>query len=249
MTKTLVTVFGAAVLAAGAVLVKHHYWPLEPDHKPREEVAEYIAMMVSVLYALVLGLSLAAVQGIQSSAGAHVQAEASAAHQILLLAEGLPPAQAERTRVGVDAYVRHVVTVEWPAMAHGTLDGGRGWDLVERLRTAMQVPDTATAAQQLTGRETLAQLSTLSRARRGREADVGASLSPVLWFGLLVGGVLTMAFIFVFGIDRSFTHVAMVMGLSALITLTALLVHHLNTPFSGLFAVDATPFMRYFPFP
>ncbi|MCT9079276.1 hypothetical protein [Streptomyces fulvoviolaceus] len=42
-----------------------------------------------------------------------------------------------------------------------------------------------------------------------------------------------------FGVKRSFTHVAMVMGLTALITLTVLLGNQLNLPFSGLLAVDA----------
>ena len=71
-------------------------------------------------------------------------------------------------------------------------------------------------------------------------------LSPVIWFGLIVGGVLTIAFMFMFGVQRSFTHVVMVMGLSGLITFTVLLIYQLDSPFAGLFAVDATPFTRYF---
>ncbi|MFI6876099.1 hypothetical protein ACIBL6_21980 [Streptomyces sp. NPDC050400] len=43
------------------VLVKHRYWPLGPDDEPREDVAEYISMVVGVLYALVLGLALVSV--------------------------------------------------------------------------------------------------------------------------------------------------------------------------------------------
>ncbi|MEU2060402.1 hypothetical protein [Streptomyces sp. NPDC013455] len=246
MIEIFAVVLGIAMVAAGVVVVRHRYWPPDPEEEPREDVAEYISMMVGVLYALVLGLSMVSVWETRSGAVGHVQVEASAAHQIRLLAAGLPALEGERTRDAVDAYVHHVVSAEWPAMAQGQPPGRRGWELLNDLRAAGQVPAGASPAQQATLQETLAQLSTLDDARRGREADVADTLSPVLWFGLIVGGVLTVAFMFMFGVRRSFPHVVMVMGLTALITFTVLLVYQLNEPFNGMFAVDSTPFTRYF---
>jgi hypothetical protein len=246
MIETIAIVAGVALLAAGCVLLRHRYWPMRQEEEPREDVAEYIAMMVSVLYALILGLALVSVWDARSSADEHVQTEASAAHQIYLLAGGLPADRAEEVRSGMTGYVRHVVHTEFPAMAVQEPLGQEGWDLLYRVRAANQVPETATTAQQATVQETLVQLSTLDEARRGRESDALNSLSPALWFGLLVGGVLTVAFMFLFGISRSFTHVVMVMGLTALITFTVLLVYQLNQPFNGLLAVDPSPFSRYF---
>ncbi|MEU6592448.1 hypothetical protein ABZ923_25005 [Streptomyces sp. NPDC046881] len=246
MIETFAVVVGIAMVAAGIVVVRHHYWPPAPDEEPREDVAEYISMMVGVLYALVLGLSMVSVWETRSGAVGHVQAEASAAHQIRLLSAGLPALEGERTRDAVDAYVHHVLSAEWPAMTQGQPPGARGWELLNDLRAAGQVPAGATPAQQATLQETLAQLSALDDARRGREADVADALSPVLWFGLIVGGVLTVVFMFMFGVRRSLTHVVMVMGLTALITFTVLLVYQLNQTFTGMFAVDSAPFTRYF---
>ncbi|WP_433544138.1 DUF4239 domain-containing protein (plasmid) [Streptomyces sp. CA-294286] len=246
MTETLAIVLGVALLGAAAVLVKHHFWPMGPDDEPREDVAEYISMMVGVLYALVLGLALVSVWDANSSAEEHVQAEAGAAHQVHLLADGLPAAQRERMKSGVEAYVRHVTDVEWPAMERGELPDGHGWQLLSGLRSAGQVPEGATRAQQATAQETLVQLVLLDDARRGREADADDGLPPVLWFGLIVGGVLTVAFMFMFGVERSLSHVVMVMGLSGLIAFMVLLIHQLDEPFSGLLSVDATPFTRHF---
>ncbi|MET7287983.1 hypothetical protein [Streptomyces sp. NPDC005573] len=247
MIETFAVVLGVALVAAGVVMARHRFWPPGPDEEPREDVAEYISMMVGVLYALVLGLAMVSVWEIRSGAESHVRTEASAAHQILLLSSGLPAPEARRTRGAVDAYVHHVVSAEWPAMRDGDLSGQEGWALLDTVRASGGVPADATPAQQATLQETLAQLSVLDDARRGREADVGDGLSPVLWFGLIVGGVLTVAFMFMFGVRRSATHVVMVMGLTALITFTVLLVYQLNQPFDGLFAVDPTPFTRYFP--
>ncbi|WP_425832161.1 DUF4239 domain-containing protein [Streptomyces fractus] len=246
MIQSLAIVLGVALLAAAIVLVKHRFWPLGPDDEPREDVAEYISMMVGVLYALVLGLALVSVWETHSSAEDHTATEASAAHQIHLLAAGLPEERAARMREDIEAYVRNVTDTEWPAMARGADPDPAGWRVLERVRAAGQVPADATPAQQATGLETLAQLSALDEARRGREADTEERLSPVIWFGLIVGGVLTIAFMFMFGVKRSFTHVVMVMGLSALITFTVLLIYQLNSPFSGLFAVDPEAFTRNF---
>ena len=246
MIQTLAVVLGVALLAAACVLLKHRYWPPDPQEEPREDVAEYIAMMVGVLYALILGLSLVSVWETRSSAADHVATEASAAHQIEVLAGGLPQPQAGEVRSAVTTYVQHVVNVEWKAMKGGEPLGHRGWELLADVRRANVVPDHASAAQQATSQEVLAQLSTLDDARRGREGDIGSGLSPVLWAGLIIGGLLTVAFMFMFGVERSVSHVVMVMGLSALITFTVLLIQQLNEPFGGILAVDATPFSRYF---
>ncbi|WP_329124787.1 bestrophin-like domain [Streptomyces sp. NBC_01465] len=246
MTQTFAIVLGVALLAAAIVLIKHRFWPLGPDDEPREDVAEYISMMVGVLYALVLGLALVSVWDMHSSAEDHTAAEASAAHQIHLLAAGLPAGEADRMRGAIGEYVHHVTATEWPAMTRGAALDTTGWQILDRVRATGAVPADATPAQQATGQETLAQLSVLDDARRGRESDAEDRLAPVIWFGLIVGGVLTIAFMFMFGVQRSFTHVVMVMGLSALITFTVLLIHQLESPFNGLLAVEPEAFTRYF---
>ncbi|AZM51629.1 hypothetical protein DMA15_02705 [Streptomyces sp. WAC 01529] len=246
MTETIGLVLGVSLLAAAGVLVRHRFWPNE-DCEPREDVAEYIAMMVGVLYALLLGLSLVSVWEGRSSAEEHVHEEASAAHEIYQLADSLPAADALRLRESVTQYVRHTVRVELPALAEGRPPPQEGWHLLRNVRTANQLPADAKAIQQATVGEVLTQLWLLNDARRGREADARDGLSPVLWFGLLTGGLLTIAFMFMFGIQRSATHVVMVMGLTGLITLTVLLIYQLDQPFTGPMAVDSSSFSLYFP--
>jgi hypothetical protein len=247
MIETLAVVLGVAVLAGACVVIKHRYWPQSAEDEPREDVAEYISMMVGVLYALVLGLALVSVWDTRSSAEEHVQAEAGAAHQVYLLTEGMPAEQAHRVRTGITGYVRHVVTEEWPRMEACRPLGEQGWSLLSEVRAAAQVRDGATAAQQVTAQEVLAQFGTLDQARRGRESDADSGLSAILWFGLVIGGALTVAFMFMFGVQRSFMHVVMVMGLTGLIAFMVLLIHQLDTPFSGFLTIGSASFTRYFP--
>ncbi|MFC9394006.1 hypothetical protein ACFTWS_12720 [Streptomyces sp. NPDC057027] len=246
LLETLLVVGGVSLVAALAVFAKTRLFPVGEDEEPREDVAEYIAMMVSVLYAIVLGLCLVSVWDTRSSADDHVQVEASALHQTYLLADALPAAQQQPLRDAAQTYARHVVDVEWPEMAEREPLGGSGWTLLEQLRRAGRAADSDRVSEQIAAQEILAQLGYVDDARRGREAAAQERLSPVLWAGLLIGGVLTLAFMFLFGIKRSTTHVVMVMGLSGFIAFTVLLIHQLDSPFGGMFGASPDAFTRYF---
>ncbi|WP_037675232.1 DUF4239 domain-containing protein [Streptomyces globisporus] len=244
--ETLVVVLGVALFGALAVFAKTRLFPLGEDEEPREDVAEYIAMMVSVLYAVVLGLCLVSVWDTRSDAADNVQAEASALHQTYLLADALPAAQRQPMRDAARAYADHVVGVEWPRMAEREQLDPSGWQLLEQLRKAGEVGDSAKVPEQIAAQEILAQLGYIDDARRGREAAAQERLSPVLWTGLLIGGALTLAFMFLFGIRRSATHVVMVMGLSGFIAFTVLLIHQLDAPFGETLGASPDAFTRYF---
>ncbi|MFE4617810.1 hypothetical protein ACFRJ7_17055 [Streptomyces sp. NPDC056747] len=244
--ETLVVVLGVAFVAALAVFAKTKLFPVGDEEEPREDVAEYIAMMVSVLYAVVLGLCLVSVWDTRSSAADHVQAEASALHQTYLLADALPATHRQPLRDAARSYANHVVDVEWPAMvAREPLDTS-GWRMLEQLRRAGEVSDSDRVSEHIAAQEVLAQLGYVDDARRGREAAAQERLSPVLWTGLLIGGALTLAFMFLFGIKRSTTHVVMVMGLSGFIAFTVLLIHQLDSPFGEMLGATPDAFVRYF---
>ncbi|MFI9746693.1 hypothetical protein [Streptomyces sp. NPDC052494] len=244
--ETLVVVLGVAFVAALAVVAKTRLFPVGDDEEPREDVAEYIAMMVSVLYAVVLGLCLVSVWDTRSSAADHVQAEASALHQTYLLADALPAAHRQPLRDAARSYANHVVDVEWPAMAAREPLDTSGWRMLEQLRRASEVSDSDRVSEHIAAQEVLAQLGYVDDARRGREAAAQERLSPVLWTGLLIGGALTLAFMFLFGIKRSTTHVVMVMGLSGFIAFTVLLIHQLDSPFGEMLGATPDAFVRYF---
>nr|WP_202447854.1 DUF4239 domain-containing protein [Streptomyces sp. SID5468] len=246
MLTTLGIVIGGALLAAVCVLVKHRFFPPGPDEEPREDVAEYISMMIGVVYALVLGLALVSVWDTRSSAENHVQSEAGALHQVYLLADALPPSAETQVRQTATAYAHQVTGAEWTRMTHREPLGDTGWHLLDRMRDTYEKTGVTGPAQNA-GQEALAQMSVLDDARRGRESDAQSSLSPVLWAGLFIGGGLTVGFMFIFGVQRRATHLVMVMGLSGFIVFLVLLIHQLDMPFGGVLGVDAEPFTRYFP--
>jgi hypothetical protein len=243
---TLGLVLGGALLVAACVVAKHRYFPPPANEEPRDDVAEYISMMIGMVYALVLGLALVAVWDTHSNAEANVQTEASALHQVYLLSDALPPDAERQVRDTATAYAHHVTTVEWSAMAHRKPLGTAGWTMLNQIRDTYEKSASATPAAQNADQEAMSQMSSLDDARRGRETDAQDSLSGELWAGLFVGGLMTVVFMFIFGVQRRASHLVMVMGLTGFIVFLVLLIHQLDMPFGGTLSVDSDAFTRYF---
>ncbi|CAL9296108.1 MULTISPECIES: hypothetical protein [unclassified Streptomyces] len=250
VVEALVIGLVGALIAAGTVLVWHRYRPQDADEGDRgEEAAEYMSMMIALLYALLLGLALVSVWEMRADAEGNTSKEAGALHQIAVLSDGLPPEQRRRVEALAEEYATHVVRDEWPLMNRREQLGPTGWEILGRLRSAAAAAPDSTPAQQVTSLEVLAQLSDLDEARRGREANAEDSMSPVLWAGLAVGAVLSVCILFFFGIGRSPSQLVMAMGMVALTVFLGYLIHQLSMPFGDVAGVDTDPFTRYFAIP
>jgi len=71
-------------------------------------------------------------------------------------------------------------------------------------------------------------------------------MAPVLWIGLILGGILTIGLTFVYGIEQRFTHIGMVMGMVAMIGFMLILIYNLENPFNHGLGADSEPFKRLF---
>jgi formate-dependent nitrite reductase membrane component NrfD len=238
-------VVGAAFVGLGSIMVKHRLFPPEPEAEPKEGVGEYIAMMVGVLYALVLGIVLVSVWEARDDAQASVQTEASSLNQISLLAHDVPAPSGPLIQRDVQAYANIVVTVEWPEMAAHQPLSAQGWTSLNALTAAIEAYQPVTAVQQNISAELLSQLSSVDDARHSRQQESGDSLSAVLWIGLVLGGAISVVFVFCFGVRRSGEHVTMVMGLTGLVGFLVVMVFELNHPFSGSMGIDSGVFTQY----
>lgn len=236
---------GIVVVAGGAALInsrKVRRTASGEGEEARDDTAEYLTMMVGVLYALVLGVALVSVWEAKDDAHANISAEAGALHQTYLLADGLPPDAAQRARSAVDTYAAYVRNAEWPLMAQGKPLGARGWTLLHEVQNAWTSFEPSTNAQQQVDQLGFSQISAAYQARHGREESGGRGMSGVMWFGLLAGGALTLALMFLFGIERTRTHLVLAMGFTSLIAFMVVLVYALNSPFGGPLGLTPAPF-------
>lgn len=242
----LLVVIGAALVGALAVVAKHFIFPPKEDAEAKEGVADYIAMMVGVLYALVLGMALVAVWEVRDNAESAVQTEASSLNQVYVLADSMPAASKQQVQEAVKNYANIVVTDEWPEMASHRELGDAGWQALGNVMTAVNTFVPTNPLQQNISSQAISEISSVYDARRDRETDSSEGLSPVLWAGLIIGAVFSGAFVFLYGIQRRGSHLVMVMALTALIGFQMMLIFGLDHPFSGGMGVHNDVFTEFF---
>ena len=109
----------------------------------------------------------------------------------------------------------------------------RAWALLDEVRGTLQGFDPRTKAGQVLYQEGLTQIHDLANARRMRLVEANQGIPALLWVVLVVGGMVTVGFTYLFGLESTWAHRLMVMALAGLIVLVLFTIGELDYPFSG----------------
>ncbi len=220
----------------------NYYWPPE-SRRAHNDLIGWQLSVVGTTYAVILGFMLYTVWINFGSADLNTDAEANSVVNLYRLADGLPPEQGAKLKVLARAYGDAVVIQEWPEM-------GREAMPTETRLIARQMWQTLTAAKGSTPNEITAEdhalyeLSTLAGYRRIRLVQSAERLPGVLWFVLLVGGVVTIASTCMFGASNGVLHLIQVAAFTLLISLVLVAIADINRPFQGSVHVSDYAFRR-----
>ncbi|MEU0058984.1 hypothetical protein [Streptomyces sp. NPDC006334] len=241
-----------AMLAACAVvvvitLVRHRRAAEDEDPSETPDVIEYMTMWIGVVYAIVLGLAIAGVWEARSAAQDHVQAEAQALHEISERVRVYPADVRDRIRADVNAYVGHVVTTEWQSMADEGQMTARGDALLRQVRVDVTDYRPASDFEAQAYQPLLDQMAAADQARNSRADSTGPTMPGVVWFGLIVGGVITIGMIFALQIRRTARELVLAGMFSALIAFLLFLIWDFDAPYSRGVTASAEPFLYLFP--
>ncbi|MEU9431597.1 hypothetical protein [Streptomyces sp. NPDC048252] len=241
-----------AMLAACAVVVvitllRHRRAPEDEDPSETPDVIEYMTMWIGVVYAIVLGLAIAGVWEARSVAQDHVQAEAQALHEISERVRVYPADVRDRIREDVNAYVGHVVTTEWKAMADDGEVTKRGDELLKRIRVDVTDYEPTSDFQAQAYQPLIDQMAAADQARNARAESTGATMPGVVWFGLLAGAAITIGMVFALQIRRTTRELVLAGLFSALIAFLLFLIWDFDAPYSRGITASAEPFLNLFP--
>ena len=234
------------VLPALVLLVQwgiRRRWPFlaEGEHN---EVVGFIIAVVGVIYAVLLGFVVIITWESHSEAEAIVGQEASVLRSIYRESVALPPETQERLHDLVRQYATEVADQEWPAMAQAEPGDPRVGDVLDEMAIAISsFPVTTPAQQEFVGAE-VERLSQLVGLRSQRIDYVDRGIPGVLWIALIVGGVVTIGFAMLFGLQRAALHSLMVGSLAALVGVLLFVAVVIDYPFAGDVAVEPEPFHR-----
>jgi hypothetical protein len=204
------------------------------------DVAGYVYAVIGVIYAVILAQVVVAAWEEYRDARAVAADEANAVLNVARLAQVWPDEDRIRVEEALDAYAQNVIEVEWPAMAVGQFDPTLQTHLVHRLWHAVNEAGMGAGNSTPNYAASLEQLDTLDEARRSRVLLGQDALPEPMTLTLLVGAVVTVAFSYLFAVEDGWVHGLMTAALAMLVALLLLLVFQLETPFTGISAIEPT---------
>jgi Protein of unknown function (DUF4239) len=235
-----------AVLAVAAsllfMIVLNRLWPRER----RSEHNDLIGWQLGILgttYAVILGFMLYTVWTNYGAAEMNVDLEATSLRNIYRLAEGLPEPQHAQIQILCRSYAKVVIEQDWPLMAQNQVPT-RSHDINNDMWKTLMSVKTETQTQIIADDHALFELSQLTEHRHTRLLQSAFRIPVVLWFVLIIGGVVTIASASMFGSANLPLHAIQVIFFSLLVTLVLLAIADINRPFQGAVHVSDYAFQR-----
>jgi hypothetical protein len=242
LTQNVVVVVLVMGLSLLFVAVINRFWPANLRYA-NEDLIGWQLNILATTHAVILGFMFYTEWTNFTATKLNVELEASSLRNIFRLAEGLPSQQRSQLEAQSRAYAAAVVDSDWPTLARGQtpelshLINESMWKTLMSVKTASPSEITATD-------HALTELSQMTQCRRTRLLQSTSRLPGIFWCVLIVGGLLTIASVGMFGSRNIRLHVFQVLSLTLLITLAMLAIADLDRPFTGWVHIDSYPFQR-----
>ena len=219
------------LIAVGGLVLEQRLFSIE-RRRQNNDVAGFIYAVLGVSYAVLLGLMLVAVWEQWNAAQDVASDEANELAGIFWFAHALPQPEGRHIQELAQSYARVVVEEEWPSMGQGR-SSPKAWETLDQMRGTIEGLNPTAGAQLARYNQILEQLHDLDNARRERLLAAEEGLPPILWVVLILGGVITVGFTYLFGLENTLVHTLMVAALAMIISLTLFTVAALDDPFKG----------------
>lgn len=248
-TSLMMTVGQNIAIVTATVLVSllsmaglNKIWPREK----RLGYNNFIGWQLTVLgttYAVILGFMLYAVWTNLGEADLNVDSEANAVIEVYRLAEGLPEPQRIQLQGLARNYVDTVITRDWPQLSRGEVPEESTAIDQEMWKVVMSVHGTSPT--EVNAQEhAMNELESLGQRRLTRIRQSKTGLPGMLWWVLLVGGVLTIASSCALGSDSVNLQSLEVFCFSLLVSLSLTTIANIHRPFRGVIHVSDYAFQR-----
>jgi hypothetical protein len=219
------------VVAVAGLAVVQRLVPL-PIREAHNTATGVIYAALYVMFGVTVGFSLFLVWQQYDAAQKSAESEAATVEALYGLAGSFPEPERGRVQDLAASYARVVVEEEWPLMREGRTSPHAA-ELADELRESIQDFEPGTEAEQALRSEGLTQLDDLDEFRALRLLEVREGLPPIMWVVLIAGGVITVAFTYLFGMKSPWLHMLAVAALTVIVTLIIYTIAVLDFPFNG----------------
>jgi hypothetical protein len=239
VTAVMVTV-GAAIYSIGLMLLTRSIYGVD-RLALNNEVAGFKFAVIGVFYAVMLAFVVIAVWEDFRKTEAAVRDEAKAVIDLHRITFALPVEGGAEIRKHLVAYTNDVREYEWPTMALGEPSDAVVKDL-DQLSQAIFAVTPKTSQELALYQDALRLLAVMTDNRNERLDSAGGSMPWILWFVLIVGGLITLGYPAFFGSTNKAAQILMTAALAELVALALLLGLAFDYPFTGDVRISAAPF-------
>ena len=238
-----IIVLGAVGISLLALTCFHRFVPSD-IRRAHNDVAGFIVAIIGVINAVLLAfIAVSAWENFKKAEDA-AESEANMIDNLYVDSAGLPPKLAFTVRRYLRDYTQLVIDKEWPAQQRGHTNI-RGWKPLFQLNAVLAKYHPSENMTTIDS-EILRTANDLYRARRDRLEAAKSRIPTVMWAVTLLGGAVTVAFSFIFGVPKLWLHMLMTGLLAASLALVIVLIVAFDCPFRGDLSVSNEVYSRLY---
>jgi Protein of unknown function (DUF4239) len=225
-------IIGLALLAGAATFTVERLLPAK-RREVHNEVIGFVYAVIGVIYAVLLGLVVISAWNGLDQAKANTYAEGNALIWLDWYAYSLPQPQHAEVEVLLKQYTVVVISIEWQEMARSQ-PSPEAWSVYQDLHKLIVAQQPTTPSDVARYEVAVNAADQLGAARRQRLNQAAESIPALLWVTLIMGGVITIGFAYLFGMKNTTTHALVMFSLTLLIGGLLLVIYEVNSPFTGI---------------
>src|SRR6266567_7648732 len=223
---------------AGLHLVRRKYSAevLKENH----EVAAIIFNAFGLFYGVMVAFVVFVTWSGYDEATKNLQMEANEVDDIFHITQALPDPARTVTRQGLMDYIASAYNVELKRMSQGEISLHSNPAMARLMTVVYQMDEKSIPNRELYA-ETVKRLNNLAQYRRLRIFAGNDTVPSVVWLVLLVGGVFTISYTWLFGMKNMKAQYLVATTLTVTVTLILFLIYVLDHPFTGTSKVSDEP--------
>jgi hypothetical protein len=236
--------FFVAITLIGIVLIHPLMRRLIHGERQANDVVIFAAANYGLIYAVLLGLLTVATFQTTKDLQDHIADEASSLSTMYHSAEGYPEPLRSQLKSELRDYTHYVIDKDWPAHHRARIPQG-GEHRLQAIRVALFSFEPESKTQEVLHGEIIREFNAMTVSREQRLSAVTSGMPAVLWYVVLIGGVLTLLFLWMIHMDfipQIFLGVLTALFLGVM----TFLIFAMDHPLQGAISVGPEPFQSVY---
>lgn len=225
------------IVAASIVICLLILWFLRKiisihELRKNHDVVGFTFSIVGVLYSVILGFTVINVQNRYNAVQESIHTEAILLADLYEDAGFFSDKDAKAIRSSLRLYIDHVIKEEWWLIGAKKLHL-KTRSIIHNIWDAYYNIDLENEKEKIWYSESISKLDNFLNSRLTRQFHKWEHLGAMMWSILLIGAVITICFMFFFGLENFRSHMLMTALLAGYLSFMLFLVYSLDNVFKG----------------